>query len=167
MSDSTWLTCPLCGFQFAADGHNACQACPLQAGCELVCCPRCGYQLVDTGRSILARLAASLFRPGRRGSPKTETTGQSIYSSAEHTLADVPPGWQAEVVGFKDSLPPGRRAQLQSYGILPDYSLRVVQHSPVTVINLDHTELALEPALAVGIQVKNIRKGDVSHEDRK
>jgi hypothetical protein len=40
----------------------------------------------------------------------------------------------------------------------------VVQHSPVTVIRLEHTELALESELAGGIQVQQISLPGSSEE---
>jgi Fe2+ transport system protein FeoA len=60
------------------------------------------------------------------------------------------------VVGFSGDFPAERRTILQAYGLVPNYKVRVLQHSPVTVIQVDNTELALEKELARGIQVKNI-----------
>ena len=81
------------------------------------------------------------------------------------TLSDVPPGYRAKVVGFGDGIRPTRRAHLQAYGLVPDNWVRVVQHSPVTVIQIDQTELALENSLASEIEVQNIHEGE-AHEDR-
>ena len=50
------LTCGMCGQTFNPAEHAACTACPLAANCSLVCCPQCGYEMVDPGRSTLARL---------------------------------------------------------------------------------------------------------------
>jgi hypothetical protein len=36
---------------------------------------------------------------------------------------------------------------------VPNYWVQVVQHSPVTIVRLDHLELALENDLARGIEV--------------
>ncbi|HZD56773.1 MAG TPA: hypothetical protein VE136_08630 [Anaerolineales bacterium] len=55
------VTCPLCGTQFDPLEHAACQTCPLQPGCQLVCCPVCGYQTVDVEKSTLARLAGRVL----------------------------------------------------------------------------------------------------------
>ena len=131
------LTCPLCGHRFDAAGHAACKSCPVQSGCELVCCPECGYQMVNPGKSLFGRLALALFKASR------PTGGAQSLAGEGFTLADVPPGWQAKVVGFADGVSPDRRARLQAYGLIPDYWVRVVQHSPVTVVRLDNTELAL------------------------
>jgi len=156
MSNPIILTCPLCGHDFEAGEQAACQACPMHKGCNLVCCPACGYQMVDERRSLMARLAGSVFRARH---PRLRREPQSL------TLLDVPPGWRAKVVGFRDGIPSGRRAHLQAYGLVSDDWVRVVQHSPVTVIQIDQTELALENTLASEIEVEIIRKGE-DYEDR-
>jgi len=171
------LTCSLCGHRFAAAGHAACKSCPLQMGCEVVCCPACGYQTVDPRKSLFGRLAQTLFnasRPRRgahrRGRPGRAGGGLEIHASrpcrGAHqsgrlglTLADVPPGWQAKIGRFLEGIPPEKRVQLLSYGLVPNLWVCVVQHSPVTVVRLDNTELALEMELAGEIQVLSIREG--------
>ncbi len=147
------LTCPMCGYRFDAAGHAACKSCPLQSGCHLVCCPECGYQMVNPGKSLFGRLAQTLFKASRL------SEGASRPDRVGLTLADVPPGWQARVAGFTDRVSPDRRARLQAYGLIPNYWVRVVQHSLVTVVRLDQTELALETELAGEIQVMSIREG--------
>jgi Fe2+ transport system protein FeoA len=128
----------------------------MHQGCNLVCCPACGYQITDVRRSLVGRLAGSVFRAGHHR-----------HRRHRHglTLSDVPPGWQAKVVGFRDGFPPVRQAHLQAYGLVPNDWVRVVQHSPVTVIQIDQTELALENSLASQIEVETIGKGE-AHEDR-
>jgi len=121
----------------------------------MVCCPACGYQMVDTRRSLVGRLAGSVVRPKHR---------RQKLERHYLTLSDVPPGWRAKVVGFRDGIPPARRAQLQSYGLVPDDWVWVMQHSPVTVIQIDQTELALENSMASEIEVQHIHKGEV-YED--
>lgn len=73
------------------------------------------------------------------------------------TLADVPPGCQARVTGFSSNLSADRFAHLQAYGLVPGYWVRVTQHSPVFVIQIDHTELALEAELAGNVHVTEIK----------
>ena len=147
------LTCPLCGHRFEAAGHVACKSCPLQSGCQVVCCPACGYQTVDPHKSLFGRLAQTLFNSFRLPG------GASRLDRVGLTLADVPPGWRARVAGFTDRVSPDRQARLQAYGLIQNYWVRVVQHSPVTVVRLDNTELALETELAGEIQVQGIREG--------
>lgn len=79
------------------------------------------------------------------------------------TLADVPAGRSVEVVGFSPNFPPDRRAYLQSYGLVLNYSVQVLQRSPVTIVRLDHLELALEHDLARGILVKLLPSDQIDH----
>jgi hypothetical protein len=78
---------------------------------------------------------------------------------------DVPPGWQAQVAGFSAGFPAARRVQVQAYGLLPDHWVQVLQHSPVTVIQIEHLELALETDLADGVLVKDMQKEGLAHEN--
>jgi Fe2+ transport system protein FeoA len=71
-------------------------------------------------------------------------------------LADVAPGKKARVTGFALSIAADRKAHLQAYGIVPGNVVQVVQHSPVTVFQIDHTELALEKSLAEMVEVELI-----------
>lgn len=73
--------------------------------------------------------------------------------SQESTLANVPPGERAIVAGFCERMNPERRAHLQAYGLVPGRAVQVVQQYPVTVLQVDHTELALEVELACGVKV--------------
>ena len=70
------------------------------------------------------------------------------------TLADVPPGCKAKVIQFSADFPPDRRAYLQSYGLVRDYWVQIIQHTPITIVRLDYLELALENELARGIIVQ-------------
>lgn len=85
-------------------------------------------------------------------------SGGRAGRSQELTLADVPPDCQAKVIGFLPGLPRERRAHLQAYGLVPGYWVRVIQQSPVTVVQVEHTELALERELARGVQVAEIEQ---------
>jgi Fe2+ transport system protein FeoA len=120
-------TCSMCGYQFDPAAQVSCPTCPVQKGCSLVCCPNCGYENVNIQRSIIARFAARFL-----------------------------PKENARVINFSHSITTDRKAHLQAYGIIPGNSVRVVQHSPVTVIQVDHTELALENSLARMVQVELI-----------
>lgn len=72
------------------------------------------------------------------------------------TLKDVPPGHKACVAGFSLLLSAERRALLRAYGLVPGYLIRVMQHSPVSIIQVEHTEIALEPELASEIFIMEI-----------
>ena len=80
----------------------------------------------------------------------------NFHSKNGLTLADITPGCQTKIAGFSESLPAERRAYLLSYGLVPGYSVDVIQHSPVTIIRVEHIELALERELARGVQVTEI-----------
>lgn len=54
---------------------------------------------------------------------------------------------------FSDELSPDRRFYLQSYGLVPGQVVHVVQQSPVTIIQIEHLELALECELARRVHV--------------
>jgi hypothetical protein len=142
------IECSLCGYSYNPEQHIACQSCPVHSNCNLVCCPECGYQTVDPQGSLLVRLAS--FLP-KFGSPRNK--GRKNFAGI--SLADIPPGWRAELAGFSDDFPEDRKAYLQAYGLVLNHPFLVVQHSPVTIIRLDNIELALENDLARGIKVQN------------
>lgn len=60
------------------------------------------------------------------------------------------------VVRALDGLDDGRREQFQAYGLVPGRRVCVMQHSPVTIIQVEHTHVAFESHLAVGIQVEPV-----------
>jgi Fe2+ transport system protein FeoA len=97
-------------------------------------------------------------RHRRRGRSREQRGG--CLSTGETSLADVSPGRWVKVTGFTSHLRHGRRAHLQAYGIVPGYSVKVLQHSPVTVVQVEHFELALEADLARGIRVIYDDEGD-------
>lgn len=70
------------------------------------------------------------------------------------TLADTPPGRRMRVRGFSARLPAERQAHLQAYGLIAGHSVKVLQHAPITVVQIEHTELALEGGLARLVEVE-------------
>jgi Fe2+ transport system protein FeoA len=70
------------------------------------------------------------------------------------TLADAEPGLKVRMVGFCPGINADRRAQLTAYGVSPGHFLQVIQHKPVTVVSIEHTELAMEIELACEILVE-------------
>lgn len=69
------------------------------------------------------------------------------------TLLDLTPDQQAVVKKFLPGISAERHAQLRAYGLVPGCPVSVVQQSPVTVIRIEHLELALERSLAREVQV--------------
>lgn len=138
------MDCPVCGYGYDPAAEVACGSCPLQKGCQLVCCPACGHVTADVEQSRLARLISPILR--RHTSGRAEAT-------AGRTLVDVRPGERGAVRGFGPGVPTAQREQLQAYGISTGQEVVVVQHSPVTIIQVDHTELALEAEVAETVLV--------------
>lgn len=62
-------------------------------------------------------------------------------------LSDAPAGCRVCMSGFA---PAGEcwRERLQAYGIAPGREIEVVQQRPVTVVRVDHVELAFENVVA-------------------
>ncbi len=71
MSDP--VTCSMCGYRFDPQAHLACQSCPVNHGCQVVCCPSCGYQWADP-----QQLSPGAVRDALAG---TGCTGQQKYTS--------------------------------------------------------------------------------------
>jgi Fe2+ transport system protein FeoA len=84
---------------------------------------------------------------GLQGTAKSAATGVPAPGQNRLTLLDVPVGWSARIAGI-DGPPVSRKQQLRAYGLLSGDWIRVIQHRPVTVAVVDHTELALEADLA-------------------
>ncbi len=70
------------------------------------------------------------------------------------TLADLRPGDSVASLGFSHLIPPERLSHLQSYGLLPDSHVIVLQNWPVIVVEVEHTELAIENDLARQILIR-------------
>jgi hypothetical protein len=89
---------------------------------------------------------------GRKAAASAHRRSSSLPGSTVD-LASVPPGGSARVLAYTPLVPSERQAQLSAYGLAPGYRVRVVQHSPVTIVQVEHLELALETELARGVQV--------------
>lgn len=151
------FSCPLCGHSFDPAAHLACQTCPLHSGCHLVCCPRCGHTSVDQGQSRLVRWVTSLIErsAAQRESQRAAAQPPPAASVSACALADVPLASRARVADVS-RLPAAQREQLRGYGVLPGCVLRVTQQTPATVVQIEHTELAIEPEIARAIRVDQL-----------
>ena len=86
--------------------------------------------------------------------------------SSPLTLLDVPPGYRAKIAHLNSQAwdtPPGDPAasppgleQLQAYGLANGYWVRVLQRTPVIILQIDHLELAMEKSLAARVIVDEI-----------
>jgi len=63
--DLAKITCTMCGHVFDPAEYTSCAGCPLQKGCQLVCCPVCGFEMVDPQQSVLARLVMNFLEHKR------------------------------------------------------------------------------------------------------
>jgi hypothetical protein len=82
--------------------------------------------MVNVHTSRLARWAARWL-----------TRGSGERPSLKQTLADLIPGQSAQVVGFSPGLSLKQQAHLLATG-LPGRSVQVLQHNPVTVVQVEH-----------------------------
>lgn len=71
----------------------------------------------------------------------------------EKTLASILPGEKAVIVDFLPGISGEQRAHLLAYGVIPGNIIRVIQQSPVTILEVDQLELALEKTIASSIKV--------------
>jgi Fe2+ transport system protein FeoA len=120
------MTCAMCGLAFDASAPTACASCPLGSGCTLSCCPGCGYSAPDPERSAVLRLARRLRQTRRRVETRVE---------------------------LADGVTERQRDRLHAYGLTSGRVVEVLQTRPVTVVRVDHVEVALEPELATAIGV--------------
>jgi Fe2+ transport system protein FeoA len=145
------ITCPLCGTAFALENQAACASCPLHANCAMVCCPTCGYTIVAPERSQLARAAVRWLRLLRRRPPQPTRHDPP----AQQTLADAPLDVDVRIVACS-ALGQDQLAWLQAYGVEPGQCVRVRQHRPVTIVQVERAELAFERAIAQAVQIELI-----------
>ncbi len=103
------------------------------------------------GHEFRSRSGRSRFR--HRHAPL-----RSDQPVVELSLLDVPAGFWAQVTGFSQHISFERQMHLQSYGLVAGYWVRVVQHAPVTILQVENLELALEKGLACEVQVGDIRR---------
>jgi Fe2+ transport system protein FeoA len=100
------------------------------------------------------KLAKSPLPTGSTPRPAGSKNPAAHSSDSVLTLMDVPPGRTAQVVGFLSGIPAARQAQLQAYGLVSGAQVRIIQHSPVTIVQVEHIELALERGLAGQVKVQ-------------
>jgi len=77
----------------------------------------------------------------------------SAESAPHRTLANVHPGRDVLITGFIAALTGGQKQHLQAYGLLPGRRVRILAQRPVTIIQVEQTELAFENSLAAGVLV--------------
>lgn len=70
------------------------------------------------------------------------------------TLVDVPARSNVHIAGFVPNTAHDLRERLLAYGLIPGQAVRVLAQKPVTVVQVEHTELALEKVLAACVLVQ-------------
>jgi len=145
------VSCALCGHRFDPRATNICASCPLGKGCALVCCPDCGYSAPDPSRSAVVALAARVTAAlaGRR---------RAAAAVPGTTLAQAAPGSQATIETL-ERVPLRQREQLLAYGIAPGRVVDVLQIRPVTIVRVEHAELAFETTLSRAIGIASPPEG--------
>ena len=138
------MTCAMCGHRFDPRGTSLCASCPLGKGCSLTCCPGCGYSAPDPSRSTVIGLAvrAAAALAGRRRTP----------AGPRPALAEAAAGSRTTIETL-EHVPERQREQLLAYGVAPGRMVEVLQTRPVTIVRVEHAELALEPSLSRAIGV--------------
>ena len=58
------VTCPLCAYQFDSEAANICSSCPINHGCEKVCCPNCRYGWVES--SSVVDFFSTIYKKGKK-----------------------------------------------------------------------------------------------------
>ncbi len=79
--------------------------------------------------------------------------GELLHGMARVSLAEIPPGCEATLLGFAE-VDAGMGGALRSYGLLPGRRVLVLAQQPVTIVQVEQTELALESQLARAILVR-------------
>jgi Fe2+ transport system protein FeoA len=146
------FSCPLCGHSFDPSASPGCASCPLHSGCRIICCPSCGHSTVDPGASRMARWAAAAL--GRLGRAADRVATQP----GPHPLSATAAPCRVRVVELlRDNGDRGGR--LRAYGLAPGTIIEVIQQRPVTVICVEHTELAIEAEIAACLLVEPVKAG--------
>ncbi len=90
---------------------------------------------------------------GRRHHPRPEPVERTESGLAPvRTLAGVEPGREVSVTGYLGGCA-GLRRHLQAYGLLPGRRIRVLSQHPVTIVQIEQTELAFETSVAACVLV--------------
>lgn len=140
----TFLTCPLCGFEFERTDSLCQHGCPLGAACHLARCPVCEYEFPETLPT------GSWFR---KLFPRKVAEVPPMPEGGLLTVRDLKGGDLAEVLclGGDSAV---RRNNLAVFGLVPGCEIRVIQRYPSYVIGVGETVLALEADVAGDIVVQ-------------
>ncbi|MFP3853371.1 MAG: ferrous iron transport protein A [Anaerolineales bacterium] len=142
--------CPLCGTSYDISARIACSTCPIGRDCQMVCCPNCGHTTIDPSQSKLANWVGNLF-----GQPAEKQARRTLELEMVEAirLSQIKVGEKALILDM-NGLPEQRKRHLSAYGVTPGVEVTIRQQTPLTIFEVDHTELALEEKLAASILVQ-------------
>lgn len=143
----TTIECGMCGHHFDPAGHAGCSGCPMNKACLLLCCPSCGYSIPDPARSRLLALGRRIANALR------SLRGAAAQPDDPSALSRVKPGSVVRIREIGEGASSWHE-RLQAYGIAPGREVTVVQQAPVTVVRVDHVDLAFEATIARHIIVE-------------
>jgi Fe2+ transport system protein FeoA len=114
--------------------------------CGLVRCPSCQYEYPEKPQSF-----TWLQRLFRKPSPYNDLP--------EHvtTVEELKPGERARVLCLGTG-GPQRHNSMAVFGVVPGAEITLVQHHPSPVIQVEETELALDPAIAREVLVERLEQ---------
>jgi Fe2+ transport system protein FeoA len=78
--------------------------------------------------------------------------------TAATSLRNAPVGARVAVAGFGEGIPAVQLEQLMSYGVVEGRTIEVLAQRPVTVVLVEHTELALEAMVAQAILARTLER---------
>jgi len=143
-----YLTCPMCGFEFARGDTLCAHGCPLGSMCRLVRCPSCQYEFPETPATV--GMFRKLFKR-RRSLPVA--AGEARLPENVRAASELRPGERATVLCL-GATATERHRTLTVFGVAPGAELTVVQQQPACVIKVGETELALDREIAREILVE-------------
>lgn len=132
----------------------------------MACCPACGHTTINTQKSSLVQLIRKWIFPGDKSELAPVAQPLKVHIRMEDveldraavleesddpdrkTLDHIPPGQMIQIERFGNGLSLQHQLRLQAFGVEPGQSLSVIQQYPVTIVKVDHTELAVERFLA-------------------
>ena len=155
------MKCSMCGAEFEVEAAaRSCSGCPLVGSCGLIRCPVCGYDNVPESRLLgwVRRMGGRRKRV--RGRHRPEWVGPL-------TLADLPPGQPARVVGVVHEKEGGRHTQkLIAMGVFPGARIELRRRSPGYVFQIGFSQFAVDADVARTVLVQ-VDEGRGRHAKRR
>lgn len=143
------MRCELCGHGFEASQLVCHASCPLGSRCSLICCPNCGYQVVDESKSGVVKALRRIWPRAGDPQPLVRPAGRGDAVPLTHVAA----GTAVEVLDLAE-MPASRASRLTAFGLAPGTVVRLAQRTPVPVVKIGETELALSEEICGQIHVR-------------